>query len=80
MEFLMNQILELKAVKPADSLPLATALNTDTTPVRFTEEQPEEPRWEVAKWGAKREVYSFDGSLDPKKYLDWESGLDEYFD
>ena len=23
---------------------------------------------------------SFDGSLDPKKYLDWEAGLDEYFE
>ena len=80
MEFLMNQILELKAVKPTDSFPLASALNTESAPAQLTTEQPEEPHWEVAKRGAKSEVYSFDGSLDPKKYMDWEASLDEYFD
>ena len=76
MEFLMNQILELKAVKPTDSFPLASALNTESAPARITTERPEETHWEVAKRGAKPEVYSFDGSLDPKKYMDWEAGLD----
>ena len=80
MEFLMNQILELKIVKLTESFPLATALITDSTPARINTEQQKEPQWDVAKWGAKSEVLSFDGSLDPKKYMDWEAGLDEYFD
>ena len=80
MEFLMNQILELKAVKPTESSPLASALITESTPARINTGQPEEPQRDVAKRGAKPEVFSFDDSLDPKKYMDWEAGLDEYFD
>ena len=76
----MNQILELKATKPADPFPLVSALNTESTPARINAELPEEHHWEVAKRGAKAEVHSFDGALDPKKYMDWETGLDEYFD
>ena len=34
----------------------------------------------MAKRGAKPEVTAFEGSLDPKRYMDWEVGLDEYFD
>ena len=76
----MNQILELKTVKPTEPFPLVSALNTESAPARLNTEHPEEPHWEVAKRGAKPEVHSFDGSLDPKKYMDWEAGLDEYFD
>ena len=80
MEFIMNQILELKMAKPMETVPLATALCTESPPARVTAEQPEEPQWDAAKRGAKPEVPTFDDSLDPKKYMDWEAGLDEYFD
>ena len=80
MEFLMNQILELKTTKSAEPFPLVTALNTESAPARINAEIPEEHHWEVAKRGAKPEVHSFDGVLDPKRYMDWETGLDEYFD
>ena len=80
IEFLMNQMLELKTVRTAEGPPLIPALNTVEAPVRDTAEHTEEPHWEVAKRGAKPEVNSFDGSLDPKKYLDWETGLDKYFE
>ena len=80
MEFVMNQILELKMAKPVETIPLAIALGTDSPLARVTPEQPEEPRWDAAKKGAKPDVSTFDGSLDPKKYMDWEAVLDEYFD
>ena len=44
------------------------------------EEPKTEPQWDAAKRGAKAEVTAFDDSLDPKRYMDWEVGLDEYFD
>ena len=47
---------------------------------RGTEGREEDPQWDAAKRGAKPEVMLFDGSLDPKKYMDWEVGLEEYFD
>ena len=33
-----------------------------------------------SKKGTKPEVTAFDGSLDPKRYMDSEAGLDEYFE
>ena len=76
----MAQLLELKNTKPAVALPLANAVHNDALPIPAPEEQKEDSPWEAAKRGAKLEVSAFDGSLDPKKYMDWESGLDEYFD
>ena len=76
----MNQMLQLKIVRAAEGPLLIPALNTEEALVRATAKHTEEPHCEVAKRGAKPEVNSFDGSLDPKKYLDWETGLDEYFE
>ena len=80
IEFLMAQLLELKTTKPADVLPLANAAHNDALHVPAPEEQKEDSPWDVAKCGAKPEVAAFDGSLDPKKFMAWEAGLDEYFD
>ena len=80
IEFLIAQILELKTTKLADALPLPTATHNDALPAPAPEEQKEDSPWDAAKRGAKPEVTAFDGSLDPKKYMDWEVGLDKYFD
>ena len=74
------QIEFLKTTKSADALPLATAVLNDALPTPAPEDQKEESPWDAVKRGAKSEVTAFDGSLDPKKYMDWEVGLDEYFD
>ena len=80
IEFLMAQILELKTAKSADVLSLTTTTPNDVLPPQALKDQKEESPWDAAKHGAKPEVTAFDGSLDPKKYMDWEVGLDEYFD
>ena len=80
IEFLMTQLLELKTTKSTEISPLATAFGVDSPPTPAIEEEKVEPQWDVAKKGAKPEVTAFDGSLDPKRYMDWEVGLDEYFD
>ena len=76
----MTQLLELKATKPTEISPLATAFGVDSPPTPAIEEAKVEPQWDAPKKGAKLEVTAFDGSLDPKRYMDWEVGLDEYFD
>ena len=80
IEFLMAQILELKTAKPTETFPLATTFLADSPPAHANEDQKVESQWDATKRGAKLEVTAFDGSLDPKKYMDWEVGLDEYFD
>ena len=57
-----------------------TTLPAEPSVTGVTEVREEEPQWDAAKRGAKPEVMVFDGSLDPKKYMDWEVGLEEYFD
>ena len=76
----MAQLLELKNTRPAVALPLANAAHNDALPISAPEDQKGDSPWEAAKRGAKPEVTAFDGSLDPKKYMDWETGLDEYFE
>ena len=76
----MAQLVELKTVKSTDTLPLASTAHNDTPPLHAHDDQKIETPWDAAKRGAKPEVTAFDGSLDPKKYMDWEAGLDEYFD
>ena len=76
----MAQLVELKTVKSTDALPLAPTAHNDTPPPHALDDQKDESPWDAAKQGAKPEVTAFDGSLDPKKYMDWEVGLDEYFD
>ena len=80
IEFLMTQLLELKTSKSAEISPLATAFGVDSPTTPALGEAKNEPQWEVAKKGAKPEATAFDGSLDPKRYMDWEAGLDEYFE
>ena len=80
IEFLMAQLVELKTVKWTDTLPLASTAHNDTPPPHAHDDQKIETLRDAAKQGAKLEVTTFDGSLDPKKYMDWEAGLDEYFD
>ena len=80
IEFLMAQLVEHKTAKLTDALPLASTAHSDTPPPHTPENQKIETPWDAAKRGAKSEVTAFDGSLDPKKYMDWEAGLDEYFD
>ena len=80
IEFLMAQLVELKIVKSTDALPLASTAHNDTPPPHAHDDQKDESPWDTEKRGAKPEVMAFDGSLDPKKYMDWEVGFDEYFD
>ena len=80
IEFLMAQLLELKAEAVANSTTRATSLPIDSSSTRAIEVHDVDSHWDAAKRGAKPEVTIFDGSLDPKKYMDWEVGLEEYFD
>ena len=80
IEFLMAQLLELKAEAVTNSTTRATSLPVDSSSTRAIEVHEEDPHWSAAKRGAKPEVTTFDRSLDPKKYMDWEVGLEEYFD
>ena len=80
IEFLMAQIVELKTAKSTDALPLATTVHNKAPPTHAHDDQKEDSLWDAAKRGAKPEVTAFDGSLDPKKYMDCEVRLDEYFD
>ena len=80
LEFLMAQLLELKTAKSTEIYPLANTVGADSPPPPNFGEQKADPHWDAAKKGAKPEVTAFDGSLDPKRYMDWEAGLDEYFD
>ena len=79
LEFLMTQLLELKTAKTTEIYPLANAVGGDSPPPPTIGGQTAEHHWDAAKKGAKPEVTAFDGSLDPKRYMDWEGGLDEYF-
>ena len=76
----MAQLLELKAEAVANSTARATSLPIDSSPTRAIEVHDVDSHWDASKRGAKPEVTTFDGSLDPKKYMDWEVGLEEYFD
>ena len=80
LEFLMTQLLELKTAKATEICPLVNTVGADSPPPPNLGGLKAEPHWDAAKKGAKPEVTAFDGSLDPKKYMDWEAGLDEYFD
>ena len=80
LEFLMTQLLELKMAKATEICPQAYTGGADSPPPPHLGGLKAEPHWDAAKKGAKPEVTTFDGSLDPKKYMDWEAGLDEYFD
>ena len=76
----MTQLLDLKSVRPIEGPNHTTTPPADTPLHRTADIREEEPHWDVAKRGAKPEVTVFDGSLDPKKYMDWEVGLQEYFE
>ena len=76
----MTQLLELKTTKSTEIGPLATAFGVDSPTAPALEEAKVEPQWDAAKKGAKPEVTAFDRSLDPKRYMDWEVRLEEYFD
>ena len=76
----MTQLLELKTSKSAEISPLATAFGAESPITPILGEATNEPQWEVAKKGAKPEATAFDDSLDPKRYMDWETGLEEYFE
>ena len=80
LEFLMTQLLDLKTAKTTEIYPLVNAVGGDSPPPPANGGQTTEHHWDAAKKGAKPEVTAFDGSLDPKRYMDWEAGLDEYFD
>ena len=80
IEFLMAQLVELKTVKSTDTLPLASTAHNDSPPPHAHDEQKDKSPWDAATRGAKLEVTAFDGSQDPKKYMDWEVGLDKYID
>ena len=77
IEFLMAQLIELKAEAATEK---ATSVPVNSSTTRAIEVHEEDPHWNAAKRGAKPEVTTFDGSLDPKKYMDWEVGLEKYFD
>ena len=79
IEFLMTQIMDLKTERPIEAPIHATALPDELPLNCVVETREEEPQWNAAKRGAKPEVTVFEGSLDPKKYMDWEVGLEEYF-
>ena len=70
LEFIMNQVLELKTEQPLEAPIRETTLPTEASATRGTEGQEDDPQWDAAKRGAKTEVMVFDGSLDPKKYMD----------
>ena len=76
----MTQLLDLKSVRPIEGPNHTTTPPADTPPHPTADTREEEPHWDVAKRGAKPEVTVFDGSLDPKKFMDWEVGLQEYFE
>ena len=80
IEFIMTQLLDLKAERSTEDTNQTIPKSPEPTNHRELEIRTEEPRWDAAKRGAKPEVYVFDGSLDPKKYMDWEVSLDEYFE
>ena len=80
LEFLITQLLELKTAKATEICPLVNTVGADSPPPPNLGGLKAEPHWDAAKKGAKPEVTASDGSLDPKKYMDWEAGLDEYFD
>ena len=79
IEFLMTQLLDLKTIRPIEG-PNHTTTPPAKTSLHRAADIREEPHLDVAKQGAKLEVTVFDGSLDPKKYMDWEVGLQEYFE
>ena len=79
IEFLMTQIMDLKTERPTEAPVQATTVAGELPLNRIVEARAEEPQWDAAKRGAKPEVTVFEGSLDPKKYMDWEVGLEEYF-
>ena len=80
LKFIMNQILELKTERPIEAPIRETTLPAEASATQGTEGWEDDPQWDATKRGAKPEVTVFDGSLDPKKYMDWEVGLEEYFD
>ena len=80
LEFLMTQLLELKTAKATEICSLVNTVGADSPPPPNLDGQKVEPHWDTAKNGAKPKVTAFDGSLDPKRYMDWEAGLDEYLD
>ena len=80
IEFIMTQLLELKTEKVAEAPCHASSVSAKPCLNRPLEIRAKEPQWDAAKRGAKPEVSVFDGSLDPKKYMDWEVGLEEYFE
>ena len=79
LKFLMAQILDLKTERLVETPIHATTFPAEPSLTRVAKVREEEPQWDAAKRGAKPEVMVFDGSLDPKKYMDWEVGLEEYF-
>ena len=70
LEFLMTQLLELKTANTTEIYPLANAVGGDSPPPPANGEQTTEHHWDATKKGAKPEVTAFDGSLDPKRYMD----------
>ena len=80
IKFLITQILDLRTERTVKTPIHATTLPAESSLNRVVEVREEEPQWDATKRGAKPEVTVFDGSLDPKKYMDWEVGLEEYFD
>ena len=70
IEFLMAQLVDLKMEKPADASFHATTLPAESSTTRAIEVREDESQWDAAKQGAELEVAVFDGSLDPKKYMD----------
>ena len=77
LEFLMMQLVELKTAKATELCPPDNFGGADSTSPPHIGGLKAEPHWDAAKKGAKPEVTAFDGSLDPKRYMDWEAGLDE---
>ena len=75
----MAQLLDLKTEKPVDASFHATTQPAESSIARAIKVREDETQWDAAKRGAKPEVVVFNGSLDPKKYMDWEVGLEEYF-
>ena len=80
IEFIMTQLLDLKTERTAEVTNHTTPKPSEPPCHHEVDIRTEEPQWDAAKRGAKPEVSVFDGSLDPKKYMDWEVGLDEYFE
>ena len=76
----MAQLLDLKTEKSAEASYHATPIPAKLPLNCAIKIWAEEPQWDAAKRGAKPEVFVFNGSLDPKKYMDWEVGLEEYFE